>query len=664
MSASPLSFLGSSSRSLEWLAGPGAFLTSTALSTGQLGSLGPIASLVEGATGAASGDATAPALPDAVAGTANQIVLETHAQLEDAGHQVAPLNGPLHGLTTLGETVGLGHLGEGGHLLTDLGGVAANPTDPGTLAPVLSDAGGVADAANALAGSVTAAPEAGNGLVGSGSVLAPATGILNQAVLNTHATLEDAGHQIPVLNAPIHAVTGLGETVGLGHLGEAGNLLSDVSTLPGSLLNGGGLASASPALADLGHVLGSVDTLVGSLTGAADGGGLLSPTGTLGPVTTLANTAILDLHTTLETIGHEVSPLNDAIHGLTNLGETVGLGHLGEGGNLLTDTAALPGHLLGGEGLSALSPILGDAGPVATATGGLLGGVTGIVGGLGGGGESPLGGLGGVGTLLGQGAPLQPAADAVNSLIDGVHANLEQVGHDVPVLNDPVHSVIGLGNTLGLGELGQTSNLLTDAANLPGAIAGGDAPAAIGQAVSDAGHGLDAAGGVVGSVTGALSHAGSGAPADAVGSLLGTLTGGLGGGDAAGTHPLVDIGAGPTTATPAADVAVLTPGSDAPHAVQVSAVAAPADQPGLLHTALLSGDGIAFPQTGHAADSLVGQLHDITAATTATPAEVGASHDLVADLGLASLDLGGHAAATHTDPTPHSATTGIHLLGL
>ncbi len=267
MSTSPLSLLGSSSRSLEWLGGPGAFLSSTALSTSQLGSLGPIASLVEGATDTGSGNGDPSALPDALSAPANQIVLDTHAQLETVGHEVAPANGPLHGLTALGETIGLGHLGENGNLLTDLGGVAANPADAGNLAPILNDAASVATSANGLADTVAAAPAAGNGLVGSGSVLAPAETILNQAVLQTHATLEEAGHQNPVLNAPLHAVTGLGETVGLGHLGEAGTLLTDLSTLPGSVLGGGGLTSVSPVLTDLAHAFGATDTLVGSLTG-------------------------------------------------------------------------------------------------------------------------------------------------------------------------------------------------------------------------------------------------------------------------------------------------------------------------------------------------------------------------------------------------------------
>jgi len=849
MSLSPAAILSPASRSLAWLVGPDALLSSTALSTGQLASLGPIASLIEGAVDVGSADANGSVLPDAVGTTANQIVLDTHAQLEGLGHEVAPLNGPLHGLTNLGETVGLGHIGETGNLITDLTSVAANPAGSAAIPALLGDAGAVSVAAETLLDSVTAVPASGNGLVGAGGILSPATSVLNQAVLDVHTTLEDVGHQIPVLNGPVHAVTGLGETVGLGHIGEAGNLLTDTLALPGSLLTGGGLSAASPVLTDLGHVLASADTLVGSLTGVANAGGLVSSDGLLAPVTNLANTAVLDIHATLENVGHAIPLLNDALHGLTNLGETLGLGHLGEGGNLLTDVASLPGELLGGHGLGALSPILGDVGAVTQATGGLLGGVTGIVGGLGSGAGTPAGGLlapvtstvdgllgghgggvgtpldgllggltgggtsagglltpvtstvdgllgghgGGVGTpldgllggltgggggtsasgllspvtsvvdgllgghgatpldgllggvtgglgdgagapggnllapvtsavdgllgshagggsaspldgllegltggqsvgtgtLLGTNAPLQPVAAVANGVIDGVHATLEQVGHDVPVLNDSVHAVINLGTTIGLGELGESSNLVTDAVNLPGAVLSGGAAPAAGQVASDVGHVAEAAGGVLGSVTGALSGAatggqGSGGPLDGVlgtvtsvlggsgsgagspvGGLLGGLTGGASDHGGTGTHPLIDVAAGPTTTTPLANAAVLTPAADPSHLVQASAIAVGADQPSLATANLLSGDSILLPQsTGGGADSLVGHLLSPASATSAGAGEAGASHDASLDLGITTIDLGGHADVHHTDPTPHTATSGLHLLGL
>ena len=721
MSASPIALPNPSSRSLEWLVGPDALLSSTALSTSQLSSLGPIASLIEGTVDTGSSESSASQLPDEINPIANQIILDTHAQLEDVGHQVAPLNGPLHGLTNLGETIGLGHLGQGGHLLTDLGSVAANPTDTGAIAPLLSDTGHITDAAGSLLDTVTALPEAGNGLVGTGSVLTPGTEIVNQAILDFHTTLEDVGHEIPVLNTPIHALTGLGETAGLGHIGETGNLVTDLSTLPGSILNGGGLASAAPVLTDLGHVLGSVDTLAGSFTGAANAGGLLSSDGLLGPVTNLANSGVLDLHATLENVGHEVPLLNDTIHGLTNLGETIGLGHLGEGGNLLTSAAALPGELLGGHGLGAVAPILGEVGAVTNAGGGLVDGITGILGEVGGGSagtpvagvlapitplvEGVLGGhasgpidglLGGVtggnagpiGALLGSGAPLQPAADLGNGVIDGIHANLEQVGHELPVLNDPIHSVIQFGNTAGLGELGHAGNVLTDGANLPGSIFGGTASSAAGQVAGDLGHTAEAAGGVVSSVasipegigTGALGTgtlvgglltpaaavlegSGAGAVAGPVGTLLNGVTGGGTATEGGGTHPLITVSAGPVTTTPVAEASVLTPAADPAHTVQASAIAVPAEQPSLVNANLLTGESIAFPQTSGGADPLVGHP-SATAATPSASSSVDGSHGLTIDLGPATIDLGGHTEAQHTDPTPHTTLAGTHLLGL
>lgn len=548
MSVSPLSVLGSSTRSLEWLGGPAALLSSTALTTNQLSGLGPIASLVEGVAGTPSSD-TDSTLPDVVTAPANQAVLQTHAQIEDVGHQVTPLNNPLHALTALGETVGLGHLGEGGNLLTDSGGVVANPTDPASTLPLFGDSAQAATAAGTLVDTVVAAPAAGNGLVGSGTVLAPAEGTLNQAVLGFHASLEDTGHQVPLVNNPIHGVTGLGETIGLGHLGETGTLLTDASTVPGSILNGGGLASASPVLTDLGHTLGAVDTLVGSIAELSDSGKLLSSGGTLAPVTSLANAGAMELTSTLTMVGQGVAPLGDAIHGLTNLGDAVGLGHLGDGGNLVTDAAALPSHILGGGGIGSVAPVLTDAGSAVSAISGLLDGATGSAGGLGGG--------------------LTPVTTTVGGLLD---------------------------NAGGVGT----------------------------------------------------------------GGLLGGLTG-SGGGD---THPAVQAGAGPTTDTPVANVGILAPEGGSGQAVQVDAGSAPAGQPSLLHAALLTGDSLIFPQTGNGGDALVGHLQSLASTSAVLPADAGSLHDLTGDLGLSGIDLTGHAQVTPGDPTPHGATTGLHLLGL
>lgn len=637
MSTSPLSVLGQPARSLEWLIGPDALLSSTALATGQLGTLGPIASLVEGG-----------------------------------------LDAPL----TEGATAG-------------------------------------------LAGT--------------------ATGIANQAVIDAHAALENLGHEVAPLNGPLHALTNLGETVGLGHIGEPGNILTDLTAVPAAVAGGGGLASAAPLLNDLGEALGAADGLVASAVGSGTASNLLAPNGLLAPVSSLANAAVLDLHANIEGLGHDLPILNEALHGLTALGETVGLGHLGTGGNLITDVVGLPGGLLGGQGLDALSPILGDLGHVTGAATGLLGGqsglpLDGLLGGLtgeGGGLLAPVTSLldgvtggdgGGVlapvtallgggplgGDLLGPGGVLQPVGDIANGLIDGIHANIENLGHDIPILNVLLHEVINLGTTVGLGALGEGSNLVTDVVNLPGDILSGNGPAGLGQVVGDVGHVADAAGGVVGSVPGVIdgllsggvgsgtpldgvlggltgggggvlapvtavldgvTGGNGGSPLDGVLSTVGGLTsggnpltgilGGLSGGGGEGTHPLIDVAAGPTTATPVANVGVLTPPADPAHTVQVGAIGVGADQPGLLGASLLSGDGIAFPATGGGGgDALVGHVLDIVHTTTAGSADADASHGAGIDLGVLAIDLGGHAEAHHADPTPHGATSGLHLLGL
>ncbi|GEO99307.1 hypothetical protein [Methylobacterium haplocladii] len=639
MSTSPLSILGQPTRSLEWLIGPDALLSSTALATGQLGTLGPIASLVEGGLDLTRTDGAASGLTGSATGIANQAVIDFHAALENLGHEVAPLNGPLHALTHLGETVGLGHIGQPGNIVTDLTAIPAAVAGGGGLAsavPLLDDLGDALGASDGLVASVSGSAT-GSNLLAPNGLLAPVSSLANAVVLDLHANIEGLGHDLPILNEALHGLTALGETVGLGHLGTSGNLLTDVVGLPGGLLGGQGLDALSPILGDLGHVtgaatglLGDVINIPGSLLGGAATGTPLD--GVLAPVTSLLGGL---------TGGHSGLPLDGLLGGLT-----------GDGGGVLAPVTAL------------------------------LGGVTG--------GGGPLGG-----DLLGPGGVLQPVGNVANGLIDGIHANIENLGHDIPILNVPLHEVINLGTTVGLGALGEGNNLLTDVVNLPGDILSGNGPAGIGQVAGDVGHVADAAGAVVGSVPGVIDGllsggAGTGTPLDGVlggltgggggalapvlstvggltagGTPLTGILGGLTGGGSDGTHPLIDVAAGPTTATPLANVGVLTPPADPAHTVQVGAIGVGAEQPGLLSAGLLAGDGIAFPATGGGGgDALVGHVLDIVHTATSGPADAGASHDAGLDLGVLSIDLGGHAEAHHTDPTPHGATGGLHLLGL
>ena len=64
------------------------------------------------------------------------------------------------------------------------------------------------------------------------------------------------------------------------------------------------------------------------------------------PVVQAENQEILSIHATMEDLSHQLD-IADAVHGLTNTGETVGLGRVG-GDNLITDTAQTPGDILNG----------------------------------------------------------------------------------------------------------------------------------------------------------------------------------------------------------------------------------------------------------------------------------------------------------------------------
>ena len=87
-----------------------------------------------------------------------------------------------------------------------------------------------------------------------------------------------------------------------------------------------------------------------------------------------ANSAILDLHHELEQLGHETN-LNGTLHGLTDLGETVGLGRIG-GDNLITHAIeAVPNILSCGDPIGEVANLVTDAGKVVSAGGNLIQGV-------------------------------------------------------------------------------------------------------------------------------------------------------------------------------------------------------------------------------------------------------------------------------------------------
>lgn len=662
-------------RTLEWLAGTELLAAPAATSTSQLSGLGPVTSLVETAiVGDPVANESGP-LPDVVAATANTLVLDTHAQLEQTGHEVPALNGPLHGLTNLGETLGLGHLNASGNLVTDafalaLGGEATS------IPVVLTDAGNVANATGTLVESASGIVGSATGTnpLGNGGLLASVAAPLNQGVLELHAQLEQVGHQNPSLNGPIHGLTNLGETLGLGHLGTPGHLLTDVTVLPGAVLAGGGLGAVSPLLHDLGDVTDAAGNLVNQILSPAASGGPLSSTGLLAPVSSAANGAVLNLHTTLEQVGHDVPVLNGVVHGVTALGETLGLGHLGEPGNLLTDVVNLPGSLLGGGGTAALTPVLSDVGDILGAVGNLTGAVTGTLG-TGGGllqpvvdildgasGGSGEGGilqpvtdiLNGVGGGSGNGGILQPATD----LLAGVTG-----GGDSGGLLQPVTTI--LDNVTG-GEA--NGGLLQPVTSILEGSAGGSGIGGILQPV------VDVVGGATGNGAGGLPSqlvdtvrdvlGSGGTEGGSGGGLLGGLLGGLSGTGAGGTGPapLIDLGIGPQTDHPVLDANLLSSGTGSDQAIQVSALDSGSQTP-VLGVSLLAGDGIAFPgSSGGGLDSLVGRALDLTPASS--PASAQAEPGVHLDLGIATLDLGGHVDTHAADTQHHAPSLGLHLLGL
>jgi hypothetical protein len=86
------------------------------------------------------------------------------------------------------------------------------------------------------------------------------------------------------------------------------------------------------------------------------------------------NQTILGLHALMEDLGHQTD-LVGTTHGLTNDGETVGLGKVG-GDNSVTDTAQAPGDILNGTSpVADAANLVTDAGHDVSATGGFVQGI-------------------------------------------------------------------------------------------------------------------------------------------------------------------------------------------------------------------------------------------------------------------------------------------------
>ncbi|MEW6125230.1 MAG: hypothetical protein AB1698_21705 [Pseudomonadota bacterium] len=185
-------------------------------------------------------------------------------------------------------------------------------------------------------------------LGGLGSLTAPLTGILG----------ESGSGPLGSITQPVENLLGGADgPLNLGDLGQITNILGDGSPLGNGsplgtlaepvngLLNGvgGTLQSLAP---ELGTTLGSVVDSVAGLD-LIDSG--LTDIST--PVFNTLNDTIMDVHFTLEVLSYEVG-IPSVAHNLTDLGETIGLGKIGED-NLVTDILETPAALLtGGDALN------------------------------------------------------------------------------------------------------------------------------------------------------------------------------------------------------------------------------------------------------------------------------------------------------------------------
>ncbi|MDH7795980.1 MULTISPECIES: hypothetical protein [unclassified Beijerinckia] len=170
--------------------------------------------------------------------------------------------------------------------------------------------------------------------------------------------------------------------------------------------------------------------------GGAGGGGLLSSS-----LAGLLNGVVQDFHASIETASHDLG-LAGTVHGVTHLGEAIGLGELG-GDNLLTDVLDAPTDILSGKTGTLLTDLVHDVGNIVEATGNLVNGVGDDL-------SAPNGVLG--------------VAGLVNGLLDGVGGPGE-TGLLQNILNTDPHgaddghnhlldvNVGDLGTGLSLGEL-------------------------------------------------------------------------------------------------------------------------------------------------------------------------------------------------------------------
>ncbi|WP_244067220.1 hypothetical protein [Bradyrhizobium sp. Ce-3] len=206
-------------------------------------------------------------------------------------------------------------------------------------------------------------------LAGQDGLLQPVLNPINAAASNAGGLLTAIGQQTG-LDSTVHNVTGLAGTIGLGQLGATpaadghSNLLTDVLNTPGEVLSGHATDAVTHLGADLTDIVNAVGTIPAGL-GQNGGLTLAGQDGLLQPVLNAVNAAASDTGGLLTTIGHEAG-LDNAVHAVTNLAGTVGLGQLGatpaadEHSNLLTDVLNTPGEVLAGHTADAVTHLGAD----------------------------------------------------------------------------------------------------------------------------------------------------------------------------------------------------------------------------------------------------------------------------------------------------------------
>lgn len=409
---------------------------------------------------------------------------------------------------------------------------------------------------------------------------------------------------------PGSPIVNLGESLtDLGH--DSGRTLAaDVAYLPGELTGlNASTGNVADALTNIGYTTRYAGQFVNDIADTAGEAGSQPATGT-------ANQVVRDFHLLLEGVTHDTG-LTHVTHGITNLGEVVGLGKIGDD-NLLTDALALPGTVLaGGDVLASVGHLSGHLADVTDAISGIVTAVpldlgsspfgTGLLGQ-----DGIVGGTGldlaNLGQVLGQngGGPL----GAVGGLVENVADGLDLVGS---------------------GAAG-TGNLVTDALRLPGEVLAGNGT----PSLTDAGHQLDvtltATGDLVQTVIGGSDVAGQ-SPDGSLGNVVGAVDAfGDTGGPAIGI-PLTLDGVG-ATAGALLDGASTNGLVGGLHQTVQGALTDVSNDAALAGFGIaILPDAIALPATGGVgADSLVGSL----AGTASPPAVAAGVPDLLG--GGAGLD--------------------------